>query len=126
MSGTDFTIVDTEGEAASAPGRDRRGAMALAFVLCLAVGSAGVGRDGPAATAPVDSPWTVVLSQHGDFVLFTAPGRLANEPVRTEWLLVNTGDITPPADIKWVSGPVEDRPVLRGWLIDQRGAYVGR
>ena len=49
-------IVDLEGEADSAPGHDRRRAMTLAFALCLAIGSAGVGRDGPAAireTAPV-------------------------------------------------------------------------
>ena len=49
-------IVDLEGEVDSAPGHDRRRAMTLAFALCLAIGSAGVGRDGPAAiheTAPV-------------------------------------------------------------------------
>ena len=42
-------IVDLEGEVDSAPGHDRRRAMTLAFALCLAIGSAGVGRDGPAA-----------------------------------------------------------------------------
>jgi hypothetical protein len=49
-------IIDIDGEPESAPGRDRRHAMTLAFALCLAIGSAGLGRDGPAAiyeTAPV-------------------------------------------------------------------------
>ena len=49
-------IIDIDGEPESAPGRDRRRALALAFAFCLAIGSAVVGRDGPAAiheTAPV-------------------------------------------------------------------------
>ena len=49
-------IVDLDGEPEVAPGHDRRHAITLAFVLCLAIGSAGLGRDGPAAiheTAPV-------------------------------------------------------------------------
>jgi hypothetical protein len=50
MSGTSGVIVDLDGGLQSAPGRDRRRAMTLAFALCLAVGSAGLGRDAPAAT----------------------------------------------------------------------------
>jgi hypothetical protein len=49
-------IIDIDGEPESAPGRDRRRALALAFAFCLVIGSAVVGRDGPAAiheTAPV-------------------------------------------------------------------------
>jgi hypothetical protein len=49
-------IIDLDGDVESAPGHDRRRAMTLAFALCLAIGSAGLGRDGPAAiheTAPV-------------------------------------------------------------------------
>ncbi|HEV8536835.1 MAG TPA: hypothetical protein VGR87_14105 [Candidatus Limnocylindria bacterium] len=56
MSVTSGTIVEVEGEAASPPGHDRRGAVTLAFALCLAVGSALVGRDGPSATAPAAAP----------------------------------------------------------------------
>jgi len=43
-------IIDLDGEPESVPGRDRRRALTLAFAFCLAIGSAGVGRDGPAAT----------------------------------------------------------------------------
>ena len=65
-------IVDLEGEVDSAPGYDRRRAMTLAFALCLAIGSAGVGRDGPAATqaAPPDS--FVIFNRDGTFVVSAA------------------------------------------------------
>src|SRR5256885_4553677 len=57
MSLVDGTrIVDVDGEPEAAPGQDRRRALTLAFALCLAIGSAGLGRDEPAAiheTAPV-------------------------------------------------------------------------
>lgn len=52
MKRADAAIVDLEGEDAAPPGHDRRRATLLAFALCLAVGSAGVGRDGPEATQP--------------------------------------------------------------------------
>ena len=50
MSGTSGVIIEIDGGPESVPGRDRRRALTLAFALCLAIGSAGVGRDGPAAT----------------------------------------------------------------------------
>ena len=102
--------------------------MVLGFALCLAVGSAAVGRDGPEATAPVEPPRTLVLSQHGDVVLFAFPDRLANEPLPnlpyvtvlirgTEGLAVNTSPVIIRDDIKWIDGHVEDQPAVRGWLI---------
>lgn len=64
------------------PGHDRRRAVALAFALCLAVGSATVGRDGPEATAPVEPPEMLSFSRDtSDVVLFAFPDRLANEPL---------------------------------------------
>ena len=125
-SATDYAIVDVEGEAASAPGRDRRGAMAVAFALCLAIGSAAVGRDGPEATVAVEPSQTLVLSQHGDVVLFAFPDRLANEPLPnlnyltvtvrgTEGLAVNTGERFIQTDIKWIDGRTDAQPPVRGW-----------
>jgi len=43
-------IIDLDGGPQDAPGRDRRRALTIAFALCLAAGSAGLGRDAPAAT----------------------------------------------------------------------------
>ena len=101
--------------------------MALAFALCLAVGSAAVGRDGPEATVAVEPPRTLVLSQHGDVVLFAFPDRLANEPLPnlpyvtvfvrgTEGFAVNTGEMFVRDDIKWISENPETSRV-QGWLI---------
>jgi hypothetical protein len=90
-------IIDLESEPESAPGRDRRRALTLAFALCLAIGSAGVGRDGPAATT--NEPLrTTMFSRDGtrmlalpasadlslppgtnDVLLSMVPDRLANE-----------------------------------------------
>jgi hypothetical protein len=90
-------IIDLEAEPESAPGRDRRRALTLAFALCLAIGSAGVGRDGPAGTT--DEPLrTTMFSRDGtrviaaplnpdlslppnttDVLLSMVPDRLANE-----------------------------------------------
>ena len=54
----------------------------LSFALCLAVGSAGVGRDGPLATAPIDPAHVLALPPRTtDAQLFTMPDRLANEPL---------------------------------------------
>ena len=62
-------IVDLDGEPEPAPGRDRRRAMTLAFSLCLAIGSAGVGRDGPAATQPTEPLRVTVFSSDGSFLV---------------------------------------------------------
>jgi len=40
-------IIEIDSGSDATPGRDRRRAIAIAFALCLAVGSAGLGRDGP-------------------------------------------------------------------------------
>ena len=62
-------IIDLEDEVDSAPGRDRRRAMTLAFALCLAVGSAGVGRDGPAATQATRPESLTIFNRDGTFVV---------------------------------------------------------
>jgi len=62
-------IVDLEGDADSAPGRDRRRAMTLAFALCLAIGSAGVGRDGPADTQATRPESLTIFNRDGTFVV---------------------------------------------------------
>src|SRR5436190_1360104 len=96
MSGTSGVIIEIDGESESAPGRDRRRALTLAFALCLAIGSAGVGRDSPAATT--ESVLSVMVFDHDgarvviapldplslppnttDVLLSAVPDRLANE-----------------------------------------------
>jgi len=90
-------IVDIDGEREPAPGRDRRRALTLAFAFCLAIGSAGVSRDGPAATTVeplrmtmfsqdgtrvIDAPLNPDLSlppNTTDVLLSAVPDRLANE-----------------------------------------------
>jgi len=98
--------VDLEDDGSSVVGQDRRGAMALAFTLCLAVGSAFLGRDGPVATHGAGAeagaeraPMTMLLDATGsrwvslpsasdqlslplnttDVLLSAVPERLANE-----------------------------------------------
>src|SRR5205085_12403203 len=97
MSGTSGVIIEIDGESESAPGRDRRRALTLAFAFCLAIGSAGVGRDSPAATT--ESVLSVMVFDHDgtrvvtapldplslppnttDVLLSAVPDRLANEP----------------------------------------------
>ncbi len=63
-------------------GHERRAAMVLGFALCLAVGAAFIGRDGPLATAPMATAAMLSLpSGAPDATLFTFPDRLANEPL---------------------------------------------
>jgi hypothetical protein len=75
-------IVDLDVEVEAVSGSEHRRALALVFVLCLAVGGSLVGRDGPVATQPYSSATTQVLSlppDAGRARLFTFPDRLANE-----------------------------------------------
>lgn len=69
MSGV---IIDLEGGLDGAPGRDRRQAVTIAFALCLAIGSAGLGRDAPAATQ-AESPDTTMVFDRGGGVYLGAP-----------------------------------------------------
>ena len=79
---TSSAIVDLDGEPEPAPGRDRGRAMVLVFAMCVAVGGAFVGRDGPLATAPIDPAHVLALPPRiFDAQLFTMPDRLANEPL---------------------------------------------
>jgi hypothetical protein len=67
-------IVDLDGGPEAAPGRDRRRALTIAFALCLAVGSAGLGRDGPAATEAASKELTtMVFDRTGAVYLGVAP-----------------------------------------------------
>jgi hypothetical protein len=104
--------------------------MVLAFALCLAAGGASVGRDGPAATAPVEPLRTLFVSRDtSDVVLFAFPDRLANEPLpnwgflpvrvrETEGLAVNLAEPLPRENIVWIAG---DSPMVTGehprWVI---------
>jgi len=71
-------VVELEGQPASSAAYERRWAILLAFVLCLAVGGALIPRDGPVATAP-RVPELILPTGLTDVVLFTFPDRLANE-----------------------------------------------
>jgi hypothetical protein len=81
-------IIDIEGEPEPAPGRDRRRALTLAFVFCLAIGSASVGRDGPAATQSAPALTTMIFSGDGTRVIAApAEGDLSLPPNTTGVLL---------------------------------------
>lgn len=54
-SATSGVIIEVDDGNPPAAGQDRRRAMAVVFTLCLAVGSAFVGRDSPLATSGVGS-----------------------------------------------------------------------
>jgi hypothetical protein len=56
---TSGAIIDLDGEPEARTGADRRRAVALGFALCLAVGSAFVGRDD--STAISERPTTLVI-----------------------------------------------------------------
>src|ERR671934_1496351 len=94
----DAVIVEIEGVPAAPPGHDRRRAIAIAFGLCLAVGAAGVGRDGPVATAPGDGQVAATLelgAPDNDIALFTFPDRLANEAMpQYGWVAVSVRGTT--------------------------------
>ena len=66
-------IVDLDDDVESAPGRDRRRALTLAFALCLAIGSAGVGRDGPAATQATEPESMTIFGRDGTYVIAAPP-----------------------------------------------------
>ena len=63
-------IVDLDGEPETPAGVDRRRALTLAFALCLAIGSAGLGRDGPEATEPAT---TMIFDRGGVVYVGNAP-----------------------------------------------------
>ncbi len=128
MSGTSGVIIEIDGESESAPGRDRRRALTLAFALCLAIGSAGVGRDSPAATT--ESVLSVMVFDHDgarvviapldplslppnttDVLLSAVPDRLANEawpplqftPVRVRSVIGLASEGLRPGDYRMVT-----------------------
>ena len=122
-------IVDIDGEREPAPGRDRRRALTLAFAFCLAIGSAGVSRDGPAATTVeplrmtmfsqdgtrvIDAPLNPDLSlppNTTDVLLSAVPDRLANEawpplqftPVRVRSVMGLASEGLRPGDYRMVT-----------------------
>ncbi|TMG57560.1 MAG: hypothetical protein E6H84_00450 [Chloroflexi bacterium] len=111
MSATEPTaaVIEIEGDDATPPGHDRRRALVVAFAMCLAVGSAFLGQDGPTATAQsVEGP-TLALqaTAPADIVLFGFPDRLANEP---------------PPPLAWV--PVQVRKTEGLAVYDQHGISI--
>ena len=87
---TSGVIIDLDGGPQGAPGRDRRRAMTIAFALCLAVGSAGLGRDAPAATQArsTEPATTLIFSRGGIYVgAATADHYLSLPPNTTDVLL---------------------------------------
>ena len=122
-------IVDIDGEREPAPGRDRRRALTLAFAFCLAIGSAGVSRDGPAATTVeplrmtmfsqdgtrvIDAPLNPDLSlppNTTDVLLSAVPDRLANEawpplqftPIRVRSVMGLASEGLRPGDYRMVT-----------------------
>jgi len=116
MSAISGRIVDIEGDAAVVDGYERRRAILLGFALCLAVGSAAVGRDGPLAIAPIDEPHILALPPRtADAHLYTMPDRLANEPLtnlpfaavsvrRTEGLAARVGSPGGVWLVTWTEG----------------------
>jgi hypothetical protein len=101
----------------------------LAFARCLAIGSAAAGRDGPAATAPIEPARTLTLSlpqDASDVVLFAFPDRLANErlinlpyiPVRvreTQGLAVNLAEVVP-SNTVWI-GQADSWGPFQSWMV---------
>ena len=95
--------------------------------MCLSVGSAAVGRDGPLATAPFEPVHILFLSRDTSHaVLFGFPDRLANEPLPnlpyvtvsvrgTEGLAVNTATV----GVRRVKQPEVESPSTpaQGWLV---------
>lgn len=60
-------IIDLDGPE-DVPGLDRRRAVTIAFALCLAIGSAGLGRDAPAATQAREPARTMIFDRGGVYV----------------------------------------------------------
>jgi hypothetical protein len=62
-------IIDLDDDVEAAPGYDRRRELTLAFVLCLAIGSVGLGRDGPAPTQATRPDSLMNFSRDGSFLV---------------------------------------------------------
>jgi len=137
-------IIDIDGEPESAPGRDRRRAMALAFAFCLAIGSAVVGRDGPAVTTADSARGLMVFNHDGtrvvtapsnadlslppnttDVLLSVVPDRLANEawpplqfvPVRVRSVIGLASEGLRPGDYRMVTWIERDNAY---WLVSSK------
>ena len=83
-SATSSVIIDLDGDPELAPGRDRRRALTLALALCLAIGSAGLGRDGPEAT---QATTMTIYSRDGASVVAPPADQLSLPPNTTDVLL---------------------------------------
>jgi len=83
-SATSSVIIDLDGDPELAPGRDRRRALTLALALCLAIGSAGLGRDGPEAT---QATTMTIFSRDGASVVAPPADQLSLPPNTTDVLL---------------------------------------
>jgi hypothetical protein len=54
-------IIDLDGASEVSPGRDRRRALTLAFAMCLAIVSAGLGRDAPVPIRTEEAAATAIM-----------------------------------------------------------------
>lgn len=89
MSATSGVIIDLDGAPEVSPGRDRRRALTLVFAMCLAIASAGLGRDGPVATRTAESATTMLFSRDGSTYLGTAPEQYLSLPPNTSDVLLS-------------------------------------
>jgi hypothetical protein len=74
------SIVELDDENASPQGGERRRALVVAFALCLAVGSAFVGRDGRPEAAPSSETATRVYDRTGETLLHRLPRSVVDVP----------------------------------------------
>jgi hypothetical protein len=95
-TGPSGAIVELEGGDATPAGQDRRRAVALAFALSLAVGSASVGPDRPAALAPrAPEPQAAMHAPSGEWVVFSSPASGRWQPAVWGPTRAVTGSIGP-------------------------------
>jgi hypothetical protein len=86
---TNGVIIELDGAPDVPPGRDRRRSLTLAFAMCLAIASAGLGRDAPVAIRTEQPAATAVM-------VFSRDGSTYVGPAPVEHYLSlppNTGDV---------------------------------
>lgn len=81
-------IIDLDGAPEVSPGRDRRRALTLAFAMCLAIASAGLGRDSPVATRTAESETTMFFDRGGVYI-GSAPEQYLSLPPNTSDVLLS-------------------------------------
>jgi hypothetical protein len=87
---TSAAIIDLDDGPESPPGRDRRRALMIAFALCLAVGSAGLGRDAPVATQAESPAATMIFDRGGIYIGVAPTNHLLSLPPNTADVLLSS------------------------------------